>query len=701
MVLYGYARVYNLTPLLPLAHLNLKGRMINGWIISIVFFLLCQPVVAAVEPVKVSLQLRWQHQFQFAGYYAALHKGFYRAAGLDVTLREGGPNVSAMDEVLQGRADFGVSTSGLVNSYLNDKSVLMLAPIIQHSPLVLLSRGKTLTNPADIAKAGAISLQPGDESLDLKAMFVAEGIAFNKLEITTASHGLDDLLAGKIVAMNAYLSNEPFLLEQQGIDYSILKPEHYGMDFYSDVLFTSQRIGKTQPETVAAFRAASLQGWAYALAHTDEIIGLILARYNTQGKSREHLLYEAKIITALISPELIEIGHSNPGRWRHIAEVYAGMGMLPLDASLENGSLQGFLYNPKQTLDLTWFYQILAATLVVIAVIMAIALYIYRINRRLTNSLSELHQAQMELSNREKLYRLLIESMRDVVWIMDPVSLRLRYISPSVLQLRGYTAEEVMARPVEDVGLLEYASISTDKMPEHVYRQEVPLSCKDGTIVWTEVQAKYYLNAETGQFEIQGVTRDITERKQAEDKIKYLAFYDTLTGLANRRRLDECLLHALAVSRRSGRYGAVIFIDLDNFKPINDTHGHAAGDLLLVEVASRLVRSVRNVDVVARFGGDEFVIILSWLDEDQVVSRVKAAVVTEKIRLLLAEPYVLALPHQEKSAAIIEHYCTASIGVALFNGLEAHPQDIIEWADAAMYQAKAEGRNLIRFYEGG
>lgn len=338
-----------------------------------------QTVMAAPPPSSVTLQLRWKHQFQFAGYYAALHKGFYKDAGLDVTLKEGGPSVSAIDEVLLGRADFGVSTSGLVKSYLEGKPVLMLAPIFQHSPQVLLSLDKKHVTPSQVATAGVIGLQPGDESLDLKAMFVNEGIALDKLKINTDGLGLSDLLSGKIVAMNAYLSNEPFFLQKRGTPYSVIDPRQYGMDFYSDVLFTARAVEKARPEVVLAFRSATLKGWEYALSHQDEIIGLTLAQYNTQGKSRDYLVFEAKVLADLIGADLIQLGHSNPGRWRHIVETYAKFGMIKFDFSLD-----GFFYDPNPPPpDMTWLYRLLAATLLVGSVIGAIALYVHRINRKL------------------------------------------------------------------------------------------------------------------------------------------------------------------------------------------------------------------------------------------------------------------------------------------------------------------------------
>ncbi len=333
--------------------------------------------VSALE--QVTLQLNWRHQFEYAGYYAALHKGFYKEAGLAAILKEGAPNISAIDEVTQGRADFGVSSSGLVKSYLEGKPVLMLAPIFQHSPAALLSLGKHLNTPAEVAKAGTIGLQPGDESLDIKTMFVNEGIPLSKLKINTEGKGLEDLLSGKTIAMNTYLSNEPFFLKKRGLTFSVIKPAHYGMDFYSDILFTHQAVAQKRPEVVAAFRSATLKGWEYALSHQDEMIGLILAQYNTQEKSREHLVFEAKALTDLIGSDMIQLGHSNPWRWRHIAEIYSQFGVIKSDFNLD-----GFFYNPSPPpADLTWLYRLLAAALLAVSFITAIAIYVHRINVRL------------------------------------------------------------------------------------------------------------------------------------------------------------------------------------------------------------------------------------------------------------------------------------------------------------------------------
>jgi diguanylate cyclase (GGDEF)-like protein len=186
------------------------------------------------------------------------------------------------------------------------------------------------------------------------------------------------------------------------------------------------------------------------------------------------------------------------------------------------------------------------------------------------------------------------------------------------------------------------------------------------------------------------MVQDITLRKQSEDEIHRLAFYDTLTSLPNRRLLQERLLQSMSISARSGKHGAVIFIDLDNFKTLNDTQGHDVGDELLQEVASRLTRNVREGDTVSRLGGDEFVVALESLSEIEKDAANQAETIAEKIRAELSQPYQL------KS---VEHNSSPSMGVSLFRGHQNSIDEVLKQADLAMYQAKSTGRNRVCFFD--
>jgi diguanylate cyclase (GGDEF)-like protein/PAS domain S-box-containing protein len=201
---------------------------------------------------------------------------------------------------------------------------------------------------------------------------------------------------------------------------------------------------------------------------------------------------------------------------------------------------------------------------------------------------------------------------------------------------------------------------------------------------------------------LQGVfaaARDITERKLAEAQILNLALHDSLTGLPNRRLLNDRLVQAMTASKRNANHGALIFLDLDNFKSLNDSHGHHAGDLLLIEVAERIRACVRAVDDIARFGGDEFVVILRELGKDNAEATQEASGVAEKIRVILDQPYVLKVKPEGKAETTVEHHCSSSIGVALFLDHEVGAEQVIKWADLAMYQAKEAGGNQVRFFD--
>jgi len=183
---------------------------------------------------------------------------------------------------------------------------------------------------------------------------------------------------------------------------------------------------------------------------------------------------------------------------------------------------------------------------------------------------------------------------------------------------------------------------------------------------------------------------DITARKQADEEIRNLAFYDALTRLPNRRLLMDRFRAALTISMRRNDYGAVLFIDLDRFKTLNDTLGHDYGDLLLIEVAARIKACVREMDTVARMGGDEFVVLIEGVSEDKNEASHNVGLIAEKIRDTLARPYLLKTH---------EHHCSPSIGISLYRGNENSVDELIRQADMAMYQSKESGRNAVRFFD--
>lgn len=276
-------------------------------------------------------------------------------------------------------------------------------------------------------------------------------------------------------------------------------------------------------------------------------------------------------------------------------------------------------------------------------------------------------------------------------------------VNQSFTKITGYGSEEVVGRKTsmlvsgqqdrEFYGRM-WATIKLEKN----WHGEILGRRKNGKIFPLSLTVTAIVGEDGHITNYVGVFTDITQQKFAEAEIHNLAYYDPLTYLPNRRLLNDRLIMTAAASRRSGRYGAVMFIDLDNFKPLNDMHGHVAGDLLLIEAARRISQCVRAVDTVARFGGDEFVVIIGELDTDENSSAAQANIVAEKIRTSLSEPYFLTLQKKEKSKHIaVEHRCTSSIGVTLFANHHDCHETLLKEADIAMYQAKNNGRDQISF----
>lgn len=523
----------------------------------IAVFLLCLfgSLVSAQDNVR--LQLRWKHQFQFAGYYVAKEYGYYREAGIEVDIIQNGPaqRYNAIQRVLEGEADFGVSNSGLIVAYGQGEPVVALASIMQHSPATWIVTDPSIHTLHDLVGKRLMAILPVTESVEHFAPFLKEGIPLERLRMLPTSFSVDSLLNDETDAMNAYLSNEPFLLRQRGIPYRTIQPRSYGIDFYSDVLFTRASLVQDKPDLVERFLKASLRGWEEAVRDRSEVVKLIHEKYAPE-KSIEHLTFEANTLIELMSADLVQVGHMNPGRWDHIAETFAKFDLIPEDLDL-----RGFLYDPNRT------------------------------------------EVPFE-----------------------------RYWLPFLATSLG------------------------------------------GLIALGFLLRLYHLN--------QRLHQEVLRREEVEAKLTRQALIDPLTGVPNRRSFYQ---RAAAEHARFLRYQqcyAMVVLDVDWFKQINDEHGHLIGDRVLMEIAQRLQGLCRTSDFLARFGGEEFVILLPSVSEQDALQMAErlCSVIRDKPMQLSEEAF---------------RPVTISVGVAL-----AYPHDpvfehVLDRADRALYQAKSDGRDRV------
>jgi PAS domain S-box-containing protein len=488
------------------------------WATLIHFVLLTVSPAQAMD--SVTLQLRRAHSFQFAGYYAARELGYYRDAGLDVTIREAKPNQNIVDEVTSGKAQFGVGTSQLLLERQKGAPVVTLAVIFQHSPYVLATRGGAdgIQNVHDLAGK---RVMVGPHGAELLAYLQREGIPLDRIIKQDQTFNIQDLISGNTDALASYVGNEPFALRQAGFEYLLFSPRMGGIDFYGDNLFTAEKELRDNPSRVKAFRQASLRGWEYAAAYPDEVIGMIQEKYSTE-KSSEALRFDATETITLIKADQVQVGYMYLGRWQHMAEVYAELGMLPTDFDLN-----GFLYNPNPATDHRKLYIYLAITLACLCLVTLVSLRVIRVNRR------RLQSSQTELAASENLFQTLTDSSAAGILVFRKE--RVLFANPAMSTITGYSSEELYCMSALDLIESETKNEATEcaetiLQSEAIAKSEYMLLTKDSSLRWVKsLSAKVIFQGEPATLL---TLVDITDRKLAEERL-----LDSEMDLKNAQRL--------------------------------------------------------------------------------------------------------------------------------------------------------------------
>jgi len=507
-------------------------------------FIFAQPAFALE---KVVLQLKWNHGYQFVGYYAAKEMGYYQSAGLDVDIRALQAGQDVVAEVLSGKANYGSGTSGLLLARQDGAPVVVLATIFQHSPYVIIARRyKENQSIHDLSQKPILLRRLSDE---LQVYLRRERVDLKNM--TAFSPGMDTvekLMNGSALAISGYVSNEPYLLSKAGFVYDIYSPRSAGIDMYGDNLFTTSTQIEKNAEGTERFRVASLQGWEFALKHPEEATAIV-QKYAASATVQK-IAFERSKLDPLIRADLVPVGFMNLSRWQHTADIYKESGALKSDFSLE-----GFVYDANPKKNLTWLYSALTFSIIAVVCILVVAYYIFRLNRRLHHSLSQ---------------------------------------------------------------------------------------------------------------------------------VQHLANHDPLTGLPNRSLFADRLQRAIVKARRENSLIAILYIDIDHFKSINDQYGHIAGDEVLKAASNRMMACTRSSDSLGRLGGDEFVVLLESLHIPE-----------DALRIAKKMQSAIALGVSNNGQLIAT---TISIGISIFPNDADSEEGLFGCADAAMYRSKVGGKNAIHFY---
>lgn len=513
---------YNITNNLDFRKLNLRLTVKT----AIILILTCIVGYYTVEAIPgqnhvklqhVRLQLKWKHQFQFAGYYAAVQKGYYKDAGLDVELIEAKENEEPGEAVLNGGAEFGVATSDIVLMRAQGKKAVVLAPIFQHSPQVLLASKNSGIEHVHNLVGKRIMMEP--HAADVITFMKDEGVPLSKCIVFPHNFDEQKLLDSEVDAMTAYMTDEPFVLQQHDFNYTVISPLSGGIDFYGDVLFTSEDLINKNPDMVEKFLDASLKGWKYAMSHEDEIIHLIYDKYSKRH-SIDHLRYEAEKMKNFIIPDVVEIGYTNKGRWVNIINTYYNLGLIdrriPTDGLLLSDYIQ-----PKNQIP----WKLVGIFLLILIVITASAFFFYSLSKRLKAEIKQREIIQSALAGSEKRFRSIFEYAGAGIVFTDSKGLILTS-NQSFSELTGYDGKELKQYHISQItdkddlpGELDLFNDLVDNKID-IFRYEKRFKTKENDSVWVDLTASAIRNESGTPDFLVFIANNITARKLTDAELK-------------------------------------------------------------------------------------------------------------------------------------------------------------------------------------
>ncbi|MDD2266197.1 diguanylate cyclase [Sulfuricurvum sp.] len=729
---------------------------------------------------KVSVQLDWKYQFEYAGYIAAKEKGYYRDAGLDVELREYREGTDVVTDVLNRKSNYGIYNSSIVVDNGKIKPIIVMATYLQHSPLVLITR-KGIDNPAALVGKTIMVTQNELKHSSLSLLLSHFDITSRNARFVDQTFSIDPFVRGEVDAMSAYRSNQLYFLDKMQIPYEIIDPVEYGFIMNAGNLFTSQKEAIEYPQRTQKFIDATNRGWEYAMQHPGEMIDILIQKYHVP-KSSEALAYESKVIQKLMMTDLYTIGETNEELTTRLYKQLIRAGIIREDQQLGHFLFRDIAAASTNSIQLTANEKLYLLQKKKLLMCTDPEWYPFEAIRNgqhigIAGDVIKIFEQKIGISitlvkttSWDESLRLAKNRQCDILSLASATPSRLKYMNfstpyitlPIVMAttmdkpftgdiatlthqklgaVKGYAITEKLKTLYPELEIVEVKTITEGL--RKVENGEIYGYIDNLIVISAYIQKEY-----TGVLKVSSrlddkvelaiatrndepVLGDIFQKlvNQLDDsmmqkiynrwtstieqvawidqkvawkifavvllgilafmwryyilkrynvKLLELSVTDKLTGLYNRQKTDEKLGEE---QRKVDRYPdylcSIMLIDVDYFKSVNDRYGHQTGDTVLRLLAHIFKTALRETDVIGRWGGEEFIVILSHTSSEQ------ASIVAENLRQTVETyPFDLDQP------------ITISVGIGRLKQSQSVHENIA-YIDEALYEAKKSGRNRV------
>lgn len=667
--------------------------------------LLLLPALSAKPLHEVSVQLMWMDQFEFAGIYMAKEKGFYRSAGLDVTIKPYRHGMDIAKEVADGKSTYGIGYSSVIIDRAKGLPIVAIGAMFQSSPLsIAVTKTSGIKTVNDLKNKKIMVTLNHVEDASITAMLISKGLSRSDFHFIPHSYNPDDLISGKTDAMIVYSTNEPFLILEKGIAATILNPKDYGYDFYGDIVYTSRSQLQKHPDETAAFYEATMKGWKYAFEHIDETIDVIQKSYDSQRKSKTALRFEAEELKKLSGYGTVNFGKLNTARLNSIKTIYQVMKMMPRDLDIRDFIWHRYLAS-ETSLDLDE----------------AEKNYLLK-KKQITMCV---HPDRMPLESiHENLYTGLgaeyasyFSKTLDIPFILIPTqswSQTLLYaqtkkcdIIPLIEQDQGRENYLSFTQPYLLLPAKNAPSISSESEFRIGVRNDDPIlrsllektlttlsdyekeSIEKRWISRSNVQKTEYWPYFALLAAILSLIAGIVLSKRLYQRLNAIAAAketkDPLSGLYNRRHLNTHFPKLFEKIIQKDHYLFFILINIDHFKIYNSRNGFSKGDYIICEIGKILQNSLKDAEIALRLSGAEFGLMGSAHTIEEALLR------AEQIR---KEIESLKIEHRQNSPYGI---VTVSSGIVIIphDTADIAFESLYHKADMALYEAKQSGRNKV------